>query len=206
MSFEPEVADLGALRALSHPLRLAVLDELDRDGPLTATETAARTGASPSNCSFHLRVLARTGYVVEAPGAQGRRRPWQLVHRRTDLSVGDLPEQDRAPARALIQLVGDRFRDQLLGWFDHRDEFPSQWRDAARSTHLQAHLTVSELAELSDALAATAESFLQRSEGRPHHPDSVPVAITVTALPLRPPATPHTPQPDTDTNTEGTTT
>ena len=37
-------------------------------------------GESPSNCSFHLRQLAKYGFVEEAEGGTGRQRPWQLVH------------------------------------------------------------------------------------------------------------------------------
>ena len=37
-------------------------------------------GESPSNCSFHLRQLAKYGFVEEAEGGTGRQRPWRAVH------------------------------------------------------------------------------------------------------------------------------
>ena len=37
-------------------------------------------GESPANASFHLRQLAKYGFVEEAEGGTGRRRPWKLKH------------------------------------------------------------------------------------------------------------------------------
>src|SRR3954463_4321519 len=79
MSFDPprEVSDPMAMRALAHPVRLALIEALADAGTLTATEAGERVGESPANASFHLRQLAKSGFVEEA-GAQGRRRPWKL--------------------------------------------------------------------------------------------------------------------------------
>ena len=57
MSFDPprEVSDPMAMRALAHPVRLALIEALADAGTLTATEAAERLGESPANASFHLR-------------------------------------------------------------------------------------------------------------------------------------------------------
>ena len=76
------------MRALAHPVRLALLEALTDAGQLTATEAGERVGESPANTSFHLRQLAKYGFVEEAEGGTGRRRPWKLraarhaLHRR----------------------------------------------------------------------------------------------------------------------------
>jgi Helix-turn-helix domain len=50
-------------------------------GAQTASECAAIVGASPSNCSYHLRELERFGLVERAAddesGLDGRDRPWR---------------------------------------------------------------------------------------------------------------------------------
>src|SRR5690606_21557592 len=61
-----KIRDARVLRAVAHPLRLGILDELLKDGPLTATELAERLGETPANCSWHLRQLARYGFIEEA--------------------------------------------------------------------------------------------------------------------------------------------
>src|SRR4051794_41920037 len=79
MSFDRprEVTDPMAMRALAHPVRLALIEALADAGTLTATEAGERVGESPANASFHLRQLAKYGFVEEA-GTQGRRRPWEV--------------------------------------------------------------------------------------------------------------------------------
>ena len=82
MAFERprELTDPRAMRAMAHPVRLALMEALNDAGTLTATEAAERVGESPSNCSFHLRQLAKYGFVEEAEGGTGRQRPWRAVH------------------------------------------------------------------------------------------------------------------------------
>lgn len=67
------LTDPQSLRALGHPVRLALLEAL-LAGPLTATQAGEIIGESPTTCSFHLRQLARYGFVEEAGGGAGRTR------------------------------------------------------------------------------------------------------------------------------------
>src|SRR5687767_497769 len=69
-------SDPERMRALAHPLRLALLQYLDDVGEATATQCARHTGESVANCSFHLRLLARYGFVEPAE-QRGRERPWR---------------------------------------------------------------------------------------------------------------------------------
>jgi len=73
------VNDLLALRALTHPARQSLLRALAAAGSATATELAGQIGESPANCSWHLRQLARYGFVTEAGGGTGRQRPWRIA-------------------------------------------------------------------------------------------------------------------------------
>src|ERR1700735_5248760 len=73
------VNDPKTLRALTHPVRLALLEALTLEGPLTATAAGELIGESPTTCSFHFRQLAKYGFVEEADSGPGRLRPWKLV-------------------------------------------------------------------------------------------------------------------------------
>src|SRR6185503_13806663 len=70
-----------ALAALAVPARFALLSHLLDAGPRTASECAEAVGESPSNCSWHLRALARAGLVERVSGDRddGRRRPWRAT-------------------------------------------------------------------------------------------------------------------------------
>ena len=67
-----ELTDSRTLRALTHPVRIALIEALLLGGAMTATEVGERMGESPTTCSFHLRQLAKYGFVEEAGGGKGR--------------------------------------------------------------------------------------------------------------------------------------
>ena len=86
------VTDAASLRALAHPLRLDILEQLMLHGPRTATQLGAMLGESASNCSWHLRKLAAHGLVEEVPDVRGRSRPWRAVSE--GISWGETDEDE----------------------------------------------------------------------------------------------------------------
>ena len=103
------LADAREMRALAHPVRVALLELLGRDGPMTATQAGDALGESPANTSFHLRTLAKYGFVEEAPGGTGRQRPWQRV---AQAHTWDYESDDPATVAAAEGL--SRFFDQRI--------------------------------------------------------------------------------------------
>src|SRR5215831_6200537 len=103
-----QITDARTMRALAHPVRIALLEELLLGGALTATEVGERIGESPTTCSFHLRQLAKYGFVEEAGGGKGRARPWRITSAGMSFpNVHDDPEAEIA-AGVLFRLVRER--------------------------------------------------------------------------------------------------
>ncbi len=99
-----EITDPRAIRALAHPLRLDLLHLLRAVGPSTAAECGRVLGASQASCSFHLRQLARYGYVEETePGHDRRERRWRASNRRLSVRVAD----DDVAVRQEVERVGE---------------------------------------------------------------------------------------------------
>src|SRR3954451_9382135 len=72
------ISDPRAIRALAHPARQRVIDELYNGKVLTATECAEIAGLTPSAMSYHLRALEKWGIIERAEeSADGRERPWR---------------------------------------------------------------------------------------------------------------------------------
>lgn len=67
------------MQALAHPTRQALMAAVRLAGQLTATQASALAGESPTACAYHLRTLARLGFLEEAGGGHGRERPWRLA-------------------------------------------------------------------------------------------------------------------------------
>lgn len=167
-----EISDPRALRALAHPARLTILEHLIIDGPATATECAEIAGLSPSACSYHLRALARHGFVEEDPagGADGRYRPWRA--RVVTIKVGSQagrPEAVRAASRLLVESVQARFDEVRANYLDHETEYPADWQEAAGSSQDVLHVTPAELAEVQDRIRSILASYRRLS--RQDRPD-----------------------------------
>jgi DNA-binding transcriptional ArsR family regulator len=148
-----KITDARTMRALAHPVRIALLEELFLGGgALTATELGERIGESPTTCSFHLRQLAKYGFVEEAGGGKGRARPWRL----TSLSISfsnthDDPATELA-ANVLSRLVHERQIDRYRAWIETRANYPRAWRDAADDTEYVFYVTPAELKALNQEL------------------------------------------------------
>ena len=64
--------DPAVMRAVAHPLRLAILAEMwDADRPLRAADLAEALGEPANSVSYHIRRLRDAGYVVDVEGPEG---------------------------------------------------------------------------------------------------------------------------------------
>jgi predicted transcriptional regulator len=118
------LSDPRTMRAVAHPVRIALLDALTLHQPLTATEAGELIGETSTTCSFHLRMLAKYGFVEEAGQAPGRRRPWRLTH--FGFTTGGRAEQDTetsAAAAALEAVLWDSWLDRLAAFRVRRHGF-----------------------------------------------------------------------------------
>lgn len=181
-----ELRDPGALRALAHPRRIALLGLLRRKGPLTATEAAALLpGESSGSTSYHLRQLARFGLVEEAPGASGRRRPWRATSLFT--SWPDVaPTPELADAATEFELfVAEQQLKGLARWITTRRDEPVEWQEAASFGDALLYLTAGELARLRADLQRLAEPYLDRVGDPARRPEgSRPVVFVQLAVPM----------------------
>jgi DNA-binding transcriptional ArsR family regulator len=115
-----ESTDPRAMRALTHPLRLDLMELLAANGPATAAACGRALGVPQANCSFHLRQLEKYGYVEEADqGADRRERRWRVAEARPSIRFG--PESDGIVKRRLERLVVERETQAILEYVDRGD-------------------------------------------------------------------------------------
>jgi DNA-binding transcriptional ArsR family regulator len=184
------VTDARSMRALAHPVRIALLEELVLGGAMTATEVGERIGESPTTCSFHLRQLAKYGFVEEAGGGKGRARPWRLTSIGFSFpDVHDDPEAEIA-AGVLSRLVHERQLGRYQTWLETRATYPREWRRAADDSEFLFYVTPDELKELNNDLTALLMSRYHERLADPSQrpPGSAPVEMLVFSFPIQVPA------------------
>jgi DNA-binding transcriptional ArsR family regulator len=180
-----EITDARTMRALSHPVRIALIEVLSVVGPLTATEVGEIIGESPTTCSFHLRQLAKYGFVEEAGGGKGRARPWRMTSIGQRISSHGDPEAELA-AGALMRLIRDRQLDRYRTWLETKASYPREWREAAGDNEFVFYLTAEELKQLNDELLALLgpRALARLTDPSQRPPGSVPVEMLMFSYPV----------------------
>jgi DNA-binding transcriptional ArsR family regulator len=171
----------GAIRALAHPARLTIVDELYQGAERTASELAVLTGLSPSAMSYHLRALARWG-VVERGAARGdgRERPWRAAGRSLSLvSDADTVAAADVVAAGYLQQV----RDDLRRWALVERGESATWRDAAGVSRPYLWLTEDEFGTFANELRAVIDRYLAGRNAADHPPGTRRVLCLLAIVP-----------------------
>ena len=146
------ITDTRTLAALAHPVRYALLDHLMATGPATASQCADALGESPSNCSWHLRHLARFGLVEPADSADARERPWRAAATGLRFGTGDGPQAGVTATRALAGAALEQDDRLARAFLSTQHDLTPKWRDASVLNEYGLRLTAPELKALTDAI------------------------------------------------------
>ncbi|MEQ4305687.1 helix-turn-helix domain-containing protein [Plantactinospora sp. B6F1] len=188
---EIQLTDPRALRGYAHPLRIALLGLLRREGPLTATQAADRLDESVPNCSYHLRQLAKYGLAERSEGADARERPWQATALSTSWDdLSDDPET-RAAANHLNAMILDHYVARARAHLARRAYEPADWRAVLGFGDALVHVTAAELAELTRRIEALLAEYDERLTDPSTRPEgSRAIGLIQLVVPSDPPPKP----------------
>ncbi|TMR07885.1 winged helix-turn-helix transcriptional regulator [Nonomuraea turkmeniaca] len=195
------LSDPKAMRALAHPARLMILNRLGVEGSATATEVAEIAGITPSAASYHLRMLAKYGFVEDAPPrGDGRERLWQPVDRSIRIGVlpGDLPDVRDAKVQLMMasRRQANEEADRALADVDKE---PAEWRDATRFNRTLIRVDVEEMVRLNEAIQKLIEPYAARRRAEKDTPSGARIAeVQVNLFPVAKRPVPGLPTEDHD--------
>ncbi len=172
------------MRALAHPVRLAILDYLHTAGSATATQCAEAVGESPSACSYHLRTLARWGFVEEAPGDDRRERPWRRVSRRVSwFSEAAVTPDQLAAGREFLDATFGRDDRIVASFLENEVRVDAARRGAAVFLGMTLYMTPDEVTELRRQVERLVEPYTREQPAqRPDGAASVRVMFRTVPL------------------------
>jgi DNA-binding transcriptional ArsR family regulator len=174
-----KLTDPRMMRALAHQARIAIWSHLGLRGPATATECAEIAGLSPSACSYHLRTLARYGFVEEdlASAADGRERPWRArMLYFTMEAEPDQPAAAKVANRLLVENLRAAAEENRARYVNRQSEYPADWQAAAGENFSVAHVTPDELYQLRERLIEVMAPYV-RLDPAERPPGVLPVRI-----------------------------
>lgn len=86
------ISDPRVLKVVAHPLRVRLLGLLRSEGPATASQLGRKVDESSGSTSYHLRELAKFGFIEEEPSSDGRERVWRASHQYTSWDSRQMSE------------------------------------------------------------------------------------------------------------------
>ncbi len=160
-----EITDPKAMRALAHPVRLAILIQLQRHGPATATQLSPEVGASPSVASWHLRHLESFGLVADWDGGSDKRqRWWQATAHGFRYGPPD-DDESQAAYRLLSAELRRRAEHEMQRWFaDVEPRLDNHWRALSGGANTSVPLTHDELAEIERTIDELLGRYVRRRD------------------------------------------
>jgi DNA-binding transcriptional ArsR family regulator len=163
-----EINDLEVLKALAHPRRQRILHHLGLHGPATSASLARALGLNTGATSYHLRELAKHGFVEETPErAHGRERWWRAPVR--DLRIPPRSRQSE-PMRVVIdEMVRLELADDLEQFvqFQGQRDGMGKWTDAFPHSRGSIRLTRSELRTFFNDYIALLNRYKRSDEETP---------------------------------------
>ncbi|MEO3804474.1 winged helix-turn-helix domain-containing protein [Nonomuraea sp. B1E8] len=179
MTREPGwLSDPKAMRALAHSARLAILTRLADEGSATATEVAENAGITPSAASYHLRMLAKYGFVEDAPPrGDGRERLWKVVD--TPIGVGVSPSDPpdvREAKKSLIALFNKEAHEEAERSWANLDDDTEEWRYASGFSRTRIRVDAQELGRLNEEIKKLIEPYVARFRSQEEAPSGARIA------------------------------
>lgn len=182
--------DAAALKALAHPLRVEIFDELWKRGPATASMLGEWLGQSSGATSYHLRQLQRHGLVREVEGKGTKReRYWERVPGGVAIGAGTGFEPAAVEAgRMIARQWADQRHREIDEYMRHADRvLPDEWTDNALLTAAKLSLTAAELGEVTEQIEALLSTIKDRFGDREAPADSRTVLLTANVFtPIEP--------------------
>lgn len=156
--------DARTLRAVAHPLRLRLLNTLREFGPATASKLGERLGESSGATSYHLRQLAESGLVEDAPElGKGRERWWRSVHDGSMFESSDFRTHADPEVRGAIDFVlhetATTHAQELNTWLGTISDWSEEWQRSWDLSDFKIRLTPELAMELSQKMHDLVESY-----------------------------------------------
>ncbi|WP_328477512.1 helix-turn-helix domain-containing protein [Actinoplanes sp. NBC_00393] len=175
------LSDVDALKALAHPLRQQMLSWLQRYGSATSAELATRYGADRGATSYHLRQLARYGFIEEDTGrSAGRRKYWRAIAQDLRLPRASADPEVAAAADEIGKQWLEQSQRDLVGYLTDRGAH-GEFAAAAMHSFGATLLTAEELARFGEEYMALLKRWNRTPVDAPE--GSRPVTVLFHAFP-----------------------
>jgi DNA-binding transcriptional ArsR family regulator len=175
--------DGPALRALSHPVRVQIMQLLRKNGASTASRLAEQLRLNSGATSYHLRQLAAAELVIEADDLGNRRdRWWRAVPRALYFGHGSVHDDPEA-AMAYLNAIATAYAERLVEFGYQVSALPPDWSRAATMSDFPLLLTAAESRRLIAEISALIGSYRRDDDPADTPAGAEPVTVQLQVMP-----------------------
>jgi DNA-binding transcriptional ArsR family regulator len=167
--------DAPALKALAHPMRVQILRILQLRKKASVTSLADELSETTGATSYHLRQLARHGFVEEFEIAEAgekragrKQRWWRMAVDQIHLSGFEFMSREdtrEAVAFLLREYEADRSR-RLANWYATATQWPKEWQLASSDADGMLELSPKQARALADELSDVVAKYRKLKPAR----------------------------------------
>jgi DNA-binding transcriptional ArsR family regulator len=169
--------DAPALKAMAHPLRVQILRILELRRRASVTTLAEELGETTGAVSYHLRQLARHGFVEDfvpddvdgvVPTRGRKQRWWRMAVDQIHMTGFEFfQNEDTREAVGFVtrELQNDRNR-RMINWLATATQWPKEWQRASSDSESRLDLSPRQTRALADELASVIEKYRALRPGK----------------------------------------
>lgn len=146
--------DAAVIRALAHPVRLAILQFLAIRGAATSGACARFADIAAGSASYHLHALAKAGLISRVEADDARQTVWEV-----DASPAVDLDLDGSAAKVTLRLAAAARNEAIVReYLTDRESLPEAWQDSFTYQNVLA-LTIGEFRELGNRLEGLVSDY-----------------------------------------------
>jgi DNA-binding transcriptional ArsR family regulator len=184
------ITDIDQVKALSHPLRMRIIETLAASDPMTTKQVADALGEKPTRLYHHVGLLQKAGLIRLTHTQQNRgttEKYYEPIARQfradADLFADESPENQKNAYRPMIRTIFDNTSSEMLRLVESND-FNEQLEEEGLLSYLEMHIPQKNVEVVRDKLKGVLDYLESLDESEFGDEELREMRLTVALYPL----------------------
>ena len=184
------ISDIDQVKALSHPLRMRIIETLAASDPMTTKQVADGLGEKPTRLYHHVGLLQKAGLIRLTHTQQNRgttEKYYEPIAKQfradADLFADESPENQKSAYRPMIRTIFDNTSSEMLRLVESND-FNEQLEEEGLLSYLEMHIPQKNVEVVRDKLKGVLDYLEGLDESEFGDEELREMRLTVALYPL----------------------
>lgn len=184
------ISDIDQVKALSHPLRMRIIETLAASDPMTTKQVADALGEKPTRLYHHVGLLQKAGLIRLTHTQQNRgttEKYYEPIAKQfradADLFADESPENQKSAYRPMIRTIFDNTSSEMLRLVESND-FNEQLEEEGLLSYLEMHIPQKNVEVVRDKLKGVLDYLEGLDESEFGDEELREMRLTVALYPL----------------------